>query len=148
MLKQIKTNRLGSQTSLKMWIKKIFMKSNNDTFVALYVLLILLVIVLSVPVHRFSFVCLHFRQWKYKLKYLMFLVLNCTMLSMQLSMLMESMERLFTNKYYYLKNHWTKHRLVCIHFDAFAMLILNLISKFSICFVFNISYPDACERSL
>ncbi len=25
----------------------------------------------------------------------------------------------------YLKNHWTKHRHVCIHFDAFSMLISN-----------------------
>ncbi len=26
----------------------------------------------------------------------------------------------------YLKNHWTKHRLICTHFDAFSMLIPNM----------------------
>ena len=26
----------------------------------------------------------------------------------------------------YLKNHWTKHRLVCTHFNAFSMLIPNM----------------------
>ncbi len=26
----------------------------------------------------------------------------------------------------YLKNHWTKHRLVCIHCDAFFTLIPNI----------------------
>ena len=26
----------------------------------------------------------------------------------------------------YLKNHWTKHRLVCTHFDAFFILIPNM----------------------
>ncbi len=26
----------------------------------------------------------------------------------------------------YLKNHWTKHRLVCTYFDAFSMLIPNM----------------------
>ncbi len=29
----------------------------------------------------------------------------------------------------YFKNHWTKHRLVCIHFDAFSMLIPNVSTK-------------------
>ena len=29
----------------------------------------------------------------------------------------------------YLKNHWTKHRLVCTHFDAFFMLIPNMDMK-------------------
>ncbi len=29
----------------------------------------------------------------------------------------------------YLKNHWTKHRLVCTHFNAFSMLILNMDAK-------------------
>ncbi len=26
----------------------------------------------------------------------------------------------------YFKNHWTKHRHVCTHFDAFSMLMLNM----------------------
>ncbi len=26
----------------------------------------------------------------------------------------------------YLKNHWTNHRLVCTHYDAFSMLIPNM----------------------
>ena len=30
----------------------------------------------------------------------------------------------------YLTNHWTKHRLVCIHFDAFSMLISNMDTTF------------------
>ncbi len=30
----------------------------------------------------------------------------------------------------YLKNHWTKHRLVCNHFDAFSMLISNTDTVF------------------
>ena len=31
----------------------------------------------------------------------------------------------------YLKNHWTKHRLVCTHFDdAFSMLIPNMDTVF------------------
>ncbi len=30
----------------------------------------------------------------------------------------------------YLKNHWTKHMLVCTHFDAFCMLIPNMDIKF------------------
>ncbi len=29
----------------------------------------------------------------------------------------------------YLKNYWIKHRLVCIHFDAFSMLIPNMDMK-------------------
>ena len=34
---------------------------------------------------------------------------------------------LFRNNITYcLKNHWTKYRLVCIHFDAFSMLIPNM----------------------
>ncbi len=28
-------------------------------------------------------------------------------------------------KYY--KNHWTKHTLACTHFDAFSMLIPNMV---------------------
>ncbi len=31
----------------------------------------------------------------------------------------------------YLKNHWTKHRLVCTHFDSFFMLIPNMVTKFN-----------------
>ncbi len=31
----------------------------------------------------------------------------------------------------YLKNHWTKHRLVCIHFDAFSEQIPNMDVKFN-----------------
>ncbi len=33
------------------------------------------------------------------------------------------------------KNHWTKHRLVCAHFDAFFMLIPNMgtfVEKFQL----------------
>ncbi len=30
----------------------------------------------------------------------------------------------------YRKNHWTKHKLVCIQFDAFYMLIPNMCSEF------------------
>ena len=30
----------------------------------------------------------------------------------------------------YLKNHWTKYRLVCTHFNAFSMLILNMDTIF------------------
>ena len=30
----------------------------------------------------------------------------------------------------YLKNHCTKHRLVCTHFDAFSMLIPNMGTKY------------------
>ncbi len=30
----------------------------------------------------------------------------------------------------FLKNHWTKHRLVCTHFDAFSMLIPNMHTIF------------------
>ena len=29
----------------------------------------------------------------------------------------------------YLKNHWTKHRLACIHFDAFFMLMASMITN-------------------
>ncbi len=31
----------------------------------------------------------------------------------------------------YLKNHWTKHRHVCTHIDAFCMLIPNLGIKYT-----------------
>ncbi len=31
----------------------------------------------------------------------------------------------------YLKNYWTKHRLVCTHFDAFSMLIPNMVTIFN-----------------
>ncbi len=27
----------------------------------------------------------------------------------------------------YLKNHWTKHRLVCTHVDAFSKMILKIM---------------------
>ncbi len=30
-----------------------------------------------------------------------------------------------------LKNHWTKHRLVCTHFDAFCMLNPNMDMTFN-----------------
>ncbi len=36
----------------------------------------------------------------------------------------------------YLKNHWTKHRHVCTHFDAFSMLIPNMYIIF---YTFKIS---------
>ncbi len=33
------------------------------------------------------------------------------------------------NSICYLKNHWSKHRLVCTHFDAFFILIPNMAMK-------------------
>ncbi len=36
-----------------------------------------------------------------------------------------------------LKNHWTKHRHVCIHFDAFSMLIPNMDIKLTFLFVLD-----------
>ena len=38
----------------------------------------------------------------------------------------------------YLKNHWTKHSLICTHFDAFSMLILNMDIKFKNSKIFEI----------
>ncbi len=43
-----------------------------------------------------------------------------------------SMERrclVYENITSYLKNHWTIHRHVCIHFDAFSILIPNMDTK-------------------
>ncbi len=37
----------------------------------------------------------------------------------------------------YLKNRWTKHRLVCTHFDAFFMLIPNMDMKCNISEIFG-----------
>ncbi len=44
---------------------------------------------------------------------------------------------LFINITAYLKNHWTKHRDVCTHFDAFSMLILNMDMKCNISEIFE-----------
>ncbi len=37
----------------------------------------------------------------------------------------------------YLKNHWTKRRHVCTHFDAFSMLIPNMDEKYNNSFFFK-----------
>ncbi len=42
---------------------------------------------------------------------------------------MEARWFVYVNTTGYLKNHWTKHRLVCTHFDAFSMLIPNMGAK-------------------
>ena len=39
---------------------------------------------------------------------------------------MERIYHVYENATGYLKNYWTKHRLVCIHVDPFAMLIPNM----------------------
>ena len=38
----------------------------------------------------------------------------------------------YENTIGYLKNHWTKHRLVCIHFDALSMPSPNMTIIFDI----------------
>ena len=40
----------------------------------------------------------------------------------------------------YLKNHWTKHRLVCTHFDAFSMLNPNMDMICDISEIFEFFY--------
>ncbi len=47
----------------------------------------------------------------------------------------------------YLKNHWTKHRLLCIHFDALRMLIPNMVA---ICNNFDVfdNFATNCTNRL
>ncbi len=48
----------------------------------------------------------------------------------------------------YLKNHWTKHRLVCINFDVFSMLVLNVgIILYKFYFIFSKSGDDCGRQS-
>ena len=48
----------------------------------------------------------------------------------------------------YLKNHWTKHRLVCIHFDAFSMLILDMDTLvFNNCKMFDFFFSVQIKAS-
>ncbi len=45
---------------------------------------------------------------------------------------MENGNLVYENITDYLKNHWTKHRLVCTHSDAFFMLIPNMYIIFKV----------------
>ncbi len=43
----------------------------------------------------------------------------------------------------YFKNHWTKHRLVCTHFDAFSMYISNMDTTVNFSEIFEIFIKKA-----
>ncbi len=68
-----------------------------------------------------------------------------------LNYMFQSMERclVYKNITGYLKNHWTRHRLVCTHFDEFSMLIpsMGTISYNSHNFIlkFLIFFPENIE---
>ncbi len=52
-----------------------------------------------------------------------FLLINNLLMIFMISRGFNGKKIPWSQKYHNLKNHWPKHRLVCIHFDAFATLI-------------------------
>ncbi len=56
------------------------------------------------------------------------------------------MSRAYENITRYLKNHWTKYRLVCTHFGAFCMLMPNTGMKCIISEIFeNLMKKIVCD---